>query len=211
MNVPSSRRKGNQARAIVADPADAKLESRVLGGMLNDPAFSCGDLISQYRGPAFSQWRKIDANNVADSLEETIAAVRDGDMSGLEAALVSQVFALQSMFVDLATRARAQKSSDAVNALTHLALKAQSNSRATVQALTEMKFPRQTAFIKQTNVAHGAQQVNNGTGTTSPLAHAGAREQSAPVPNELLAITETGNGGTILLCCGRKDKGKRVG
>jgi hypothetical protein len=43
-----------------------------------------------------------------------------------------------------------------------LALKAQAQSRATISALVELKYPRQATFVKQANIAHGPQQVNNG-------------------------------------------------
>ncbi len=42
-----------------------------------------------------------------------------------------------------------------------LALKAQAQSRATLQALTELKYPRQAIYAGQANIAHGPQQVNN--------------------------------------------------
>lgn len=42
-----------------------------------------------------------------------------------------------------------------------LALKAQNQSRATLHTLMQRHQPKQTAFIKQANIAHGHQQVNN--------------------------------------------------
>jgi hypothetical protein len=45
--------------------------------------------------------------------------------------------------------------------LMNLAFKAQNQSRATIDSLRNLKQPNQTAFIKQTNIAHGHQQVNN--------------------------------------------------
>jgi hypothetical protein len=42
-----------------------------------------------------------------------------------------------------------------------LALKAQNQSRATLQALVQLKQPSQITFVKQANIAQGHQQVNN--------------------------------------------------
>jgi transposase InsO family protein len=42
-----------------------------------------------------------------------------------------------------------------------LALKAQSQCRATVEALAEMKNPKPVAYVQQANIANGPQQVNN--------------------------------------------------
>jgi hypothetical protein len=61
-----------------------------------------------------------------------------------------------------------------------LALRAQSQCRTTLEALAEIKNPRAVAFVKQANIAHGHQQVNN-VGGESP-AHGNHSSQS----NELL-------------------------
>ena len=66
----------------------------------------------------------------------------------------------------------------------NLALKAQSQSRATIQALTELKYPKQATFVKQANIANGNQQVNNATNTHT---HAQARENTIQ-PNELIEV-----------------------
>ena len=66
-----------------------------------------------------------------------------------------------------------------------LALKAQSQSRATIQALTEIKYPKQVAFVKQANISNGHQQVNNGSNTADAHAHA---KENTNQPNELLEV-----------------------
>ena len=73
----------------------------------------------------------------------------------------------------------------------NLALKAQSQSRATIQAFVELKYPKQTNFVKQANIATGHQQINNGqasngTSTCAP-AHAPAKEINNP-HNKLLEV-----------------------
>ena len=70
----------------------------------------------------------------------------------------------------------------------NLALKAQSQSRSTIQALIELKYPKQVAFVKQANIANGHQQVNNGVGeqkTTHHLDESRARKNQNQ-SNELL-------------------------
>ena len=71
-----------------------------------------------------------------------------------------------------------------------LALKAQAQSRATISALVDLKYPRQATFVKQANIAHGPQQVNNGGAAgadpaqlTQAQAHG---KQSATEQNKLL-------------------------
>jgi hypothetical protein len=43
-----------------------------------------------------------------------------------------------------------------------LALKAQRQCRATLETLVAIKNPQPMAFVRQANIAHGPQQVNNG-------------------------------------------------
>ncbi|MBA2592977.1 MAG: hypothetical protein H0U97_12290 [Gammaproteobacteria bacterium] len=74
--------------------------------------------------------------------------------------LINQAHALQAMFVNLAERAQNQTHIPQIQCLMGLALKAQAQSRATLQTLAEVKFPKSATFIRQANIAH-QQQVNN--------------------------------------------------
>jgi hypothetical protein len=77
----------------------------------------------------------------------------------LEFMLSSQAIALDSIFNRLAVQAQASigKHPKVVDTYLRLALKAQSQCRATAEALAVLKSPRQ--YINQTNVA-GAMQIN---------------------------------------------------
>jgi hypothetical protein len=120
--------------------------------------------------------------DIVEGLKENIIEVRSGDMASMEAMLIGQAQALQAMFVSLGRKALNQSGLQQYTAIMNLALKAQSQSRATIQALTELKYPRQATFVKQANIAGGNQQVNNATSTQAP-AHAREIENQ---PNELL-------------------------
>lgn len=115
--------------------------------------------------------------------------VEEGDLSSLEAMLVGQATALQSIFASLVRRAQNQTQQRNLESFLTLGLKAQAQSRATIQALVELKFPRQVAFVKQTNVAHGPQQVNNNL-------HAPHPKENQSHKTELLE--DSTNGGTYL-------------
>jgi putative sterol carrier protein len=123
--------------------------------------------------------------NLADSisaLSEKISTIQDGDMKPIEAMLIGQAQALQTMFVTLGRMAASKTSLPQYVAFMNMALKVQSQSRATIQALTELKYPKQATFVKQANIAGGNQQVNNATSTHAP---APALENQNK-PNELL-------------------------
>lgn len=98
-----------------------------------------------------------------DELKGSIKSVQSGDMSGIEAMLVAQAQALQTMFVSLMRKGQSQEYMKQYQTHINLALKAQAQSRATIQALVELKYPRQVVITKQANIANGPQQVNNGT------------------------------------------------
>ena len=124
-------------------------------------------------------------SDVASVLREKITIIQNGDMQPIEAMLIGQAQALQTMFVSLGRQAASKTSLPQCTAFMNLALKAQSQSRATIQALVELKYPKQATFVKQANIAGGHQQINNATSTHAHTpAHAKAIENQ---PNELLS------------------------
>ena len=113
-------------------------------------------------------------------------AVNRGDLSAAERMLNSQAVALNAIFGELARRAALNMGTylGAAESYMRLALKAQSQSRATVETLAAIKNPP-VVFARQANIAHGPQQVNNGPApSTSPAsAHPG---ETVSAPTELL-------------------------
>ena len=131
-----------------------------------------------------------DMSVLIERLRDTFTEIKGGDLHTLEAMLISQATALQTIFTSLARRAQSQEYQKNLEAFLGLALKAQAQSRATISALVDLKYPRQATFVKQANIAHGPQQVNNGgAGGELREQYALARthgEQSAPEQNKLL-------------------------
>jgi hypothetical protein len=124
--------------------------------------------------------------DMASVLSERIVEVQAGDMQSIEAMLVGQAQALQTMFVTLGRMAANKTQLPQYTAFMNMALKAQSQSRATIQALIELKYPKQATFVKQANIAHGHQQVNNAT-DTGTCEHARKIDNQ---PNELLEAND---------------------
>jgi len=95
-----------------------------------------------------------------------VQAVADGDMSEIEATCAAQVFSLNAIYADLATRAQENISAgylEAGETYLRLAFKAQSLCRANAETLGELKNPR-PIYAKNFNLANGPQQVNSTTG-----------------------------------------------
>lgn len=117
-------------------------------------AFSSTTIINSYLGLT------SDPIMMLTTLQDQAQVINAGDMTQVENMLIGQAVALESMFADLALRAKKAQSLQVVQCLTQLALRSQAGSRATLQTLAEVKNPRQVAFVKQTNIAQ-TQQVNN--------------------------------------------------
>lgn len=121
----------------------------------------------------------IDLAGLLTDLRERIKSVQDGDMKPVEAMLIGQAMALETLFTSLTRRASSQEYVANMQTYLSLALKAQAQCRSTLEALAEIKNPRQVSIVKQANISGGHQQINNGQGES-------AREISGTVQNGLL-------------------------
>lgn len=130
-------------------------------------------------------------DSILDGLLDRITKMQKGDLACVEAMLMAQAISLQTTSASLMRRAASQELLQQFQAFMTLGLKAQAQSRATLEALIELKLPRHApTFVRQANIAHGPQQVNNGyqpssggEGVGTAPAHA---EPSRVEPNKLL-------------------------
>lgn len=123
------------------------------------------------------------SGSVVKDYQNKIEEVKNGDLSELEAMLVSQSFLLNTVFNVFTQRATNNFSEypKAAQTYINIALKAQSQSRNTVEAINEIKNPKSVTITKQANIAD-QQIVNNGTMNTSARAEINTTES-----NELLS------------------------
>ena len=96
-----------------------------------------------------------------ESLTEQTKAVQDGDLKRGEAMLTAQAHTLDAIFNNLAQLAINSDYMDKLDRYLKLALRAQSQCRATWEALAAIKNPPVIGYVRQANIAHGPQQVNN--------------------------------------------------
>ena len=152
------------------------------------PSVNCASVIEAYQGNLMG--KEVDLGALVEGLADSCKGVKEGDLSRLEAMLLSQATALQTIFASLARRAITQEHLRQYEAFMGLALKAQAQSRATISALVDLKHPRQAMFVKQANIAQGPQQVNNqAAARADPEHYAQARthgKDSEPEQNKLL-------------------------
>lgn len=143
------------------------------------PGGNAAAIITEYGKPFGEQ----DMQTLYEALNQMTESVSDGDMKRCEKMLVAQAHALQSMFMNFSRRALNQEYQRNLESFFRMALKAQNQCRMTLETLATIKNPP-VVFAKQANIAHGPQQVNNGTLGTVP--HAPAREEKTIQSNELL-------------------------
>jgi len=117
----------------------------------------------------FAGVSNADIGQVAIGLMEQSKAIQDGKLRNIEAMLFTQAATLETLLTSLLRRSTNQNYLDQFKCYMTLALKAQAQSRATLQTLAEMKAPKNVAFVKQANIAQN-QQVNNSVGPPKPRA-----------------------------------------
>jgi len=146
------------------------------------PSLNNAAVIESFQGNVMG--KDVDLGMMVEMLEMSVKTVGKGDLSGLEAMLVGQATALQTIFTSLARKAAVQQHLPLIQTYMGLALKAQAQSRAAITALVDLKHPKQAAFFGQTNLTTGPQQVNN-------VIHASA--QSMPTKNPPNQLSEGSN------------------
>ena len=185
MNKPKTDAKG----ALQIEGLQGETMAQSMGKAALLPTINAATVIHAYQGNLMG--KDTDLQAMVEGIQATVKDVQGGELGRLEAMLISQATALQTMFTSLARRAANQEQLKHYGVFMGLALKAQAQSRATISALVDLKYPRQATFIKQANVAHGPQQVNNGAGpgggfpTPNARAHTHA-EKTKPKHPELM-------------------------
>jgi hypothetical protein len=108
----------------------------------------------------------IDVPTLLDTLRQQAAVVNGGDLAQAEAMLMNQATALQSLFARLTEKSMSAEYLPNFEAFMRMALRAQSQCRATLETLAAIKNPP-IVYAKQANVTTGPQQINNGTAAPS--------------------------------------------
>jgi len=139
---------------------EGETAGRTLARTLVDPLARHTSLSSLYADQAFG-------GDVQPSLTETAALLNDeldkavgGDMTMATRILASQAISLDAMFTELARRSSVNMGQhlDAMERYMRLALKAQSASRSTLEALARLHQPREQT-VRHVHVNGGGQAV----------------------------------------------------
>lgn len=179
---PTPRLTQGSSKAEVAPAGQQRPNSAGRTIMFIDPcaqaAMTIHDSSLQYQ---------LDRDCLDDVLRAEVEAVNRGDMRRTEAILITQAHTLNELFNSLARSACEQDNLKPRETYLRLALKAQSQCRTTLEALSAIKNPP-VVFAKQANVVQGGnQQVNNGVPVA--VSHAGDNQMQR---NELLEVRDGG-------------------
>lgn len=135
------------------------MSTREIARTMTRPSVGAGFTVRRFNMEA----GELPLTELIDELLVQAQLAVDGNMERSEALLIAQAHSLDAMFNSLARRAALNMGEylDAADRYLRLALKAQSQCRATIQVLADIKNPRPVAYVQQANFGQ-AVQVNNG-------------------------------------------------
>lgn len=173
----------------LAVTSDDGMPGRAIAKAVNAPSTRAAITLMELYGK--STFSGVEAPQLADQMaivNERGQAVIAGDMELSEVTLISQAQVLDGIFNLMAQRALQNVGSnlEATERYMKLAMKAQSQCRATLETLSEVKNPRVAVFANQANVTSGPQQVNNGSPSPAPAQVSNERPENSTSRNELM-------------------------
>lgn len=139
-------------------------QGRNYAKLITSPEFAAYRIIGMMQPKNIAN--DIDTPTLMATLRDQAAAVQSGDLAQTEAMLITQASSLQALFVRLTERAMEQTQMPNLEGFMRMALRAQSQCRATLETLAAIKNPP-VVYARQANVTTGPQQINNGVAATS--------------------------------------------
>lgn len=137
-------------------------------------------------GYAWKAFDFLQINHLAEELKILTDNVSRNDLSGLERMLAAQIYTLDQIFHLMMRRGVGDGLSlEHCKAYMNCALRAQSQTRAAIETMAEIKNPK--PFMQQQNIAYN-QQINNSARSdrnASPVPR--VRERNRKAPNKLLS------------------------
>ena len=177
---PDAANPNTNTLTVLAKPGDT--ESVTIARTLLRPCVQAASTLKKY-----TEWMVgADLTGLVEELDAQAKAANDGDLKRPEGMLMIQAHTLDAIFNSLAQRAALNMGEylDAADRYMRLALKAQSQCRATLETLAAVKNPPPVAFVRQANIGYN-QQVNN---SMSPPAGASRARETEIRQNELLEV-----------------------
>jgi hypothetical protein len=131
---------------ILKDDSEEE-KARKYAGMLISPELAAYRVVNSADGKT-SIFNDADVPSLVDELRSQAAAVNRSEMNHVEAMLMNQATGLQSLFTRMTERANEQSLMPNLEGFMRIALRAQSQCRATLETLAAIKNPP-VVFAKQ--------------------------------------------------------------
>lgn len=146
--------------ALTIEHAPEETGAQAMARKLVQPVFKNAVATSGFIGKMIGGVELPGLTDYANELQKASAKAAEGDLTMASKMLAAQAVTLDSMFTELARRT-AMNMGDYINAAERygrLALKAQSNCRATLEALAKLHQPREQT-VRHVHVNEGGQAV----------------------------------------------------
>lgn len=139
---------------------EGETKGQTLARTLIDPKARHASLSSVYAGQVFGDDPNLSVTDTAALLEAELGKAAGGDMTLASRILTSQAVSLDAIFTELARRSAQNMGQypEAMERYMRLALKAQSASRSTLEALARLRQPREQT-VRHVHVNSGGQAV----------------------------------------------------
>jgi hypothetical protein len=158
----SPKAKPDNIPELKVAPLDGETPQQTIARVALTPALTGGRFMAELHKKAFPD---AELTHFVVELKKQGDMVKGGDLSRLEEMLTAQAHALDGLFYQMVRVSHANREAGylpASETYMKLGLRAQSQCRATAESIAAIKTPASVAFVRQANIAHGPQQVNNG-------------------------------------------------
>ena len=160
-NKEKFAKKGSPARTSEPDELE-QMRARLLALYAVLPTEQASATIREY----CQDYGNLDLTMLSNVLREQVSADGSGSLQSAGNMLAAQAHTLDAIFNNLARSAVNVEYVDQLERYLALALRAQSQCRNTWAAVAAIQNPPVMGYVKQANIAHGPQQVNNTVAAT---------------------------------------------
>ncbi len=174
---PEPKKENPKALKVTQQPTETAADAMARTSL--NPTIQAALTLMDYN----KHFGELSINTLVDDLGKQCELASNGDLKRAEALLMAQAHTLDAIFNNLARRAINSEYLAQFEPNLKFALRAQSQSRATLETLALLKNPPPIAFVRQANIANGPQQVNNGT---VPAADAPRARENQTTQSKLL-------------------------
>ena len=156
--LPEKEEKNPAKFNIRCDAADERTDAEIRADAFLRTGIVCNARVIR----AFhANGKELELDACVKTMMATANSVSNGDNSGIDSMLSAQAKTLNTIFTSMAKKANSCTYMPLIEVYMKLALKAQTQCRATLVTLAQIKNPRQIVITKQANISNGLQQVNN--------------------------------------------------